>query len=96
MMNFGIIGSTFLFCKRQWALIHVERQWEDNQRTVEGQYIHERADDPLSRDKGEIIISVHIPDFISTWFYGTLMIEYVRASEGIVYLEEMVTGRCIG
>ena len=37
----------FYFCKRQWALIHVERQWEDNQKTVEGHVIHERADDPF-------------------------------------------------
>ena len=25
----------FAFCRRQWALIHVEQQWKDNLRTVE-------------------------------------------------------------
>jgi CRISPR-associated exonuclease Cas4 len=37
----------FLFCRRQWALIHVEMQWKDNVLTVEGRQMHERADDPF-------------------------------------------------
>jgi CRISPR-associated exonuclease Cas4 len=37
----------FLFCRRQWALIHVEMQWQDNVLTVEGKQMHERADDPF-------------------------------------------------
>lgn len=35
----------FIFCKRQWALIHIEMQWEENVRTVEGHIMHERAHD---------------------------------------------------
>ena len=27
----------FLFCRRQWALIHVERQWQENALTAEGE-----------------------------------------------------------
>ena len=27
----------FCFCRRQWALIHLEQQWAENRRTVEGQ-----------------------------------------------------------
>ncbi|MBI5515432.1 MAG: CRISPR-associated protein Cas4 [Deltaproteobacteria bacterium] len=34
------------YCPRQCALIHVERLWEDNVRTVEGKLLHERADEP--------------------------------------------------
>lgn len=41
----------FQFCKRQWALIHIEQQWEENVRTVEGQHLHQRADQPLLREK---------------------------------------------
>jgi len=37
----------FLFCRRQWALIHVERQWQDNALTAEGRILHQRADDPF-------------------------------------------------
>lgn len=35
----------FAFCRRQWALIHIEQQWEENTRTVEGQILHRRAHD---------------------------------------------------
>lgn len=27
----------FQFCKRQWALIHIEQQWLDNEATAHGQ-----------------------------------------------------------
>ena len=33
----------FCFCRRQWALIHLEQQWAENRRTVEGQLDHEKA-----------------------------------------------------
>ncbi|CEO90384.1 CRISPR-associated exonuclease, Cas4 family [Syntrophaceticus schinkii] len=33
------------FCERQWALIHIEQAWAENVRTIEGKYLHERADD---------------------------------------------------
>lgn len=26
----------FAFCRRQWALIHIEQQWEDNYLTTAG------------------------------------------------------------
>jgi len=35
----------FVFCRRQWALIHLEQQWQDNVRTVEGSLMHRRAHD---------------------------------------------------
>lgn len=41
----------FEFCKRQWALIHIEQQWEENVRTVEGQFLHHKADQPFIREK---------------------------------------------
>jgi CRISPR-associated exonuclease Cas4 len=44
------------FCERQWALIHVEQQWEENVLTVEGQHLHERSDDPFRDNvKGDLI-----------------------------------------
>lgn len=33
----------FSFCRRQWALIHIEQQWAENLRTVEGEIMHQRA-----------------------------------------------------
>ena len=39
----------FLFCRRQWALIHIEQQWQENVLTTEGKLLHKRVDDPFSR-----------------------------------------------
>ncbi|WP_449240943.1 CRISPR-associated protein Cas4 [Desulfoscipio gibsoniae] len=41
----------FQFCKRQWALIHIEQQWEENVKTIEGQHLHEKADQPFMKEK---------------------------------------------
>src|SRR5690625_5982951 len=41
----------FDFCKRQWALIHIEQQWEENVRTIEGKHLHEKADEPFVQEK---------------------------------------------
>jgi CRISPR-associated exonuclease Cas4 len=38
------------FCERQWALIHIEQAWEENSRTLEGKYLHEKADDPFKNE----------------------------------------------
>ncbi|MEO3946694.1 CRISPR-associated protein Cas4 [Gorillibacterium sp. CAU 1737] len=52
----------FRFCRRQWALIHIEQQWEENVRTVEGGYVHEIADQPFLREKrGDRLIVRALP-----------------------------------
>jgi CRISPR-associated exonuclease Cas4 len=45
-----------IFCERQWALIHLERIWDENRLTMEGNYLHEKVDIPKSTKKGEIRI----------------------------------------
>ncbi len=48
----------FSFCKRQWALIHIENQWEDNLRTIEGNIMHSRAHHgPLLESRKNKLIS---------------------------------------
>jgi CRISPR-associated exonuclease Cas4 len=52
----------FTFCRRQWALIYVERQWQDNVLTVEGKLLHNRVDDPYFTEKrGDVIIARSVP-----------------------------------
>ena len=47
----------YSFCKRQWALIHIEQQWVENSRTIEGKYLHTRVDNPFEREKrGDALI----------------------------------------
>lgn len=47
----------FAFCRRQWALIHIEQQWKENLRTVEGDLFHRRAHDEQARERrGDVLI----------------------------------------
>lgn len=41
----------YAFCPRQWALIHIEQQWNENLLTMEGQIMHQHVDDPFYRQK---------------------------------------------
>ena len=52
----------FAFCGRQWALIHIELEWEENVRTVEGVLLHEKAHDASIKEKrGNLIITRALP-----------------------------------
>lgn len=52
----------FAYCRRQWALIHIELQWDENLRTVEGKLLHEQAHDAANNEKrGDLIISRGMP-----------------------------------
>ena len=47
----------FAFCRRQWGLIFLERQWAENARTAEGQVFHETAHHgPESEARGDLLI----------------------------------------
>lgn len=45
-----------MFCQRQWALIHIEEQWEDNFRTVDGTVMHESAHNSAFFEKRKDLI----------------------------------------
>lgn len=48
----------FCFCRRQWALIHIEQLWAENLRTVEGNILHEKAHDDSARERrGSLLIT---------------------------------------
>ena len=47
----------FAFCRRQWALIHIENQWAENYRTVDGHLMHEHVHDQQFREsRGDRLI----------------------------------------
>lgn len=47
----------FAFCRRQWALIHIENQWAENERTVDGVLMHEKAHDrEFEESRGDRLI----------------------------------------
>ena len=45
-----------LYCPRQCALIHIERQWDENRFTAEGRILHERTDSGSSERRGSVRI----------------------------------------
>lgn len=62
----------YMYCPRQWALIHIEQQWDDNRLTAEGELLHKNVDNPAYRQKnGDIITlrAVHIASH-SLGLYG--------------------------
>lgn len=47
----------FEFCRRQWALIHIEQQWAENYRTTAGELMHKKAHEEMSVEKrGKLLI----------------------------------------
>lgn len=47
----------FAFCRRQWALIHIECRWEENLQTVEGDLLHRRAHgEEQTESRGDTLI----------------------------------------
>lgn len=47
----------FAFCRRQWAIIHIEQQWAENGRTTAGELMHKKAHEEGSFEKrGDILI----------------------------------------
>lgn len=47
----------FAFCRRQWALIHIENQWAENERTVDGVLMHKKAHDrEFEESRGDRLI----------------------------------------
>ncbi len=76
----------FVFCRRQWALIHVEQQWKENALTAEGRILHRRADDPFFTEKrGKVVIARSVP--VSSPSLGLTgicdVVEFTAAAEGV-------------
>ena len=76
----------FKFCRRQWALIHLEQQWAENYRTVDGELMHSNAHDADFREsRGDLIITRGISVFSPTLGVSGQcdVLEYRRGETGI-------------
>lgn len=76
----------YYFCKRQWALIHLEQQWAENRATMEGRIVHKKADDPfIFESRNDIFISRAMP-LVSykLGFYGIAdIVEFISSNTGV-------------
>jgi CRISPR-associated exonuclease Cas4 len=76
----------FAFCQRQWALIQIEQQWEDNILTFGGTDLHTRVDDPFFTEaRGTVLVTRSLPIVShSLGLYGVAdMVEFHRVEEGV-------------
>jgi CRISPR-associated exonuclease Cas4 len=76
----------FLFCRRQWALIHVEQQWKENALTAEGRILHKRADDPFfTETRNGVITARSVP--VASYRLGLSgvcdVVEFSGSPEGV-------------
>ncbi|MBN2388203.1 MAG: CRISPR-associated protein Cas4 [Anaerolineales bacterium] len=76
----------FVFCRRQWALIHVEHQWRENVLTAEGRLLHKRTDDPFFTETRNGVISARaVP--IASYRLGLSgicdVVEFTESPEGV-------------
>lgn len=86
----------FAFCRRQWALIHIEQQWAENVLTVEGQELHKKADQPFIREKrGDKLVVRGMP--VQSYELGITgicdVVEFIEDSEGISIQQSSETYR---
>lgn len=75
----------FAFCRRQWALIHVEQQWEENVLTVQGDLMHRRAHDASIRERrgDTLIVRGLIVRSPSLGIWGVCdVVEFHRSEQG--------------
>lgn len=76
----------FEFCRRQWALIHIEQQWAENFRTMDGALMHQNAHNSEFREsRGDLLITRGVSVFSSTLGVSGQcdVLEYHRGTAGI-------------
>ena len=76
----------FAFCRRQWALIHIEQQWAENYSTTSGELMHKRAhQDDLFELRGDILTAHNLR--VSSRKLGVAgqcdIVEFHRSKDGI-------------
>jgi len=76
----------FLFCRRQWALIHVEQQWRENALTAEGRIMHKRVDDPFfTETRNGIVTARSVP--VASYRLGLSgvcdVVEFTASPDGV-------------
>lgn len=72
------------FCERQWALIHIEKQWQENILTIEGQFLHEKVDNPdIVEKRKDLIVARAVPlASYESGLYGIAdVIEFTKTGE---------------
>ena len=81
------------FCERQWGLIHLEQQWEENRLTAEGRLLHDRVHEAGSETRPGVVIArgLHLHSFRLGLTGVADVVEFQQAedaAEGAIQLPE--------
>jgi CRISPR-associated exonuclease Cas4 len=84
--------NQFDYCPRRCYLVYCERQFFDNEHTVEGTILHTRADEPGTTRRGDTT------QFRSVWLYSEKLhlcgkADVVEEKDGRLYPVEIKKGR---
>lgn len=76
----------FLFCRRRWALIHVENQWAENYFTADGRMFHDRVHERGVKDIRNGVLTIRGLN-VSSAKYGISgtcdAVEFLPVNDGI-------------
>ena len=76
----------YVFCKRRWALVNIEGQWQENYLTVDGSIMHRNAHDgDFTETRKDVIITRSMP--VSSSEYGISgecdIVEFHKVTDGV-------------
>jgi len=76
----------YKFCRRRWALVHLEQQWAENALTTDGHLMHEMVHDTAFTEKrGRILLSRGMPVKSERLKLSGVcdMVELIKSSDGV-------------
>jgi CRISPR-associated exonuclease Cas4 len=75
-----------MFCERQWGLIQIEQQWEENRLTAEGRVLHERAHHGAAENRPAIRTArgLRLRSLRLGLAEQTDVVEFHRSGDGVV------------
>lgn len=76
----------FKFCRRRWALIDIEQQWQENALTADGHLMHETVhDSDFTQKRGRLLLSRGMPVKSNSLKISGVcdMVELIRDQNGV-------------
>ncbi len=77
----------YVYCKRRFALMHIDCQWSSNYKTIEGDFLHQKVDDPFFQEKRRgVYKSRSVPVYSERLnIYGIAdIIEFTQDEKGVL------------
>ncbi|MGI6361764.1 MAG: CRISPR-associated protein Cas4 [Bacillota bacterium] len=76
----------YAYCRRRFGLMFIDKEWADNYKIVEGEFLHAKVDDPFfSEKRGDIYVSRSVPVYSDKDnLYGIAdIIEFIKDDDGV-------------